>query len=387
MTDRELLQTIGEMDDRFIEEAAPVRRKKHKWYPWAAAAACLVLIAGLLAYSLLDGKPDVPAANGRYKYTFTQREAAALVLRWEDRILSERYLEMDFNGVSYGNRGQAIAPSLVGERLGTCDAKGYDHYSEQIYHQEFAVHSIQGIKQEKLVAVCMEGTYYVFRQDGYAPEANLGQLMEVYNLVEVLPLEQFSYHNGREKGYYKLSDDSYIWQILQECDDAPAVEDAGFTGGEHYISFTATSEALGIYKRVFYITADGYVKTNILDYGYMYHIGEEAAGRIISYAMEHSTETEPEPYTNFVAGTITEIGDGYILVNDAILCWNEADGMEFQVLTEDPVFSRWLKYHDFQVGDVVYIEYRGDMEEGNVIPGAYSIDEAIIHDGDVLIEG
>lgn len=380
MSNKDLLHTMGDIDDRFIEEAAPVAKKKHTWRRWtAAAAACLVLVAGLLVWPLLKGDPS--SQNGRYKYTVAQREAAALVLRWEDRTVSERYLEMSFGENKYCTRGLAIDASRLGSELGTCDAWGFDFYTDQTYHQDFAVYAINGIQDEKLVAVRMEDNYYVFRQDAYAPPSTLGGLLEVYNLAENLPFTRFSYDDA----YYALEEDTAIWQILAECADAPVVEDADFRASDPHISFTATSEVLGIYKRVFYVTADGYVKTNALDYGYTYFIGEDAAGRIIEYALANATETEMEPYTNFVAGTITEIGDGYILVSDAVLCWDEADGVEYKVLTTDPVFSRWFKYYNFRVGDVVYIQYRGEMGEGNVIAGAYTINEAILRDGHVLV--
>lgn len=377
MNEKNLLHVMGEIEEKFIEEAAPTVKRKHTWRRWAAAAACLVLVAGLLALPVLWGGLH----NGRYKYSITQQEAAALILRWEDMTFSERYTSMVLGETEYRTRGLAIDPSLLGAELGICDAWGFDHYTDQTHHQEFAVYEIAGIRDEKLVAVCMEGTYYVFLQDGYAPPETLGQLLESYNLVENLPLTRFSLDDQ----YYCLENDDAIWQILIECNDATVVSDDNFHVNGEYISFTATSEALGIYKRVFYVTADGYVKTNALDYGYVYLIGEDAAGRIMEYALANATEMEMEPYTNFVAGTITEIGDGYILVNDAVLCWNEADGIAYKVLTTDPVFSRWFKYYNFQVGDVVYIQYRGEVGEGNVIAGAYSITEAILRDGHVLV--
>ncbi len=382
MNNKNMLHAIGQIDDRFIEEAAPVAKKKPAWHRWtAAAAACLLLVAGLLVWPLLRGEPT-PEANGRYKYTIQQREAAALVLRWEDRTLSERYLEMTFGEIRYSTRGQAIDASRLGAKLGKCDAWGFDHYTDRTYHQDFAVYEITGIQSEKLVAVCMEGNYYVFRMEGYNPPATFGELMTAYNLTENLPLSRFSYGDA----YHLLEEDAFVWQILAECADAPVVEDDDFRVSGKHISFTATSEALGIYKRVFFVTEDGYVKTNILDYGYVYYIGQEAAGRIIEHALSKAAETEMEPYTNFIAGTITGIGDGYILVDDGVLCWNAADGMKYKVLTTDPVFSRWFKYYHLQVGDVVYIQYRGEMAAGNVISGAYSISKALIHGDELLIQ-
>lgn len=377
MNEKNLLHAIGQIDERFIEEAAPATGKKHGWYRWAAAAACLVLVAGLLALPLLQGT----TINGRYKYTAFQQSEGALVLRWEDMTLSERYTGMTHDGQKYRTRGLAVGEGLLSEKIGTCEAEGYDVYTSKLYRQSFDVYEIAGIRDEALVAVAMEEKFYVFLLDDAEAPATLGQLLETYNLAENLPLTRFSL----DEQYYCLEDDDAIWQILAECGDATVVSDDKFHVNGKYISFTATSEALGIYKRVVYVTADGYVKTNALDYGYVYFVGQEAAGRIMDYALSNATETEMEPYANFVAGTITEIGDGYILVSDAALCWNEADGIEFKILTDEPQFSRWLKYYDFRVGDVVYIQYRGEVGEGNVITGAYSITEAILRNGDVLV--
>ena len=65
------------------------------------------------------------------------------------------------------------------------------------------------------------------------------------------------------------------------------------------------------------MTADGYIRTNIFDYAYIFRIGEEAAEDIISYAKKNGVETEAEPYAYTLAGTITDIADGYIYLDDS----------------------------------------------------------------------
>lgn len=381
MTDKELLHAIGEIDDSFIAEAAPGRSKKRFWIGWTAAAACLVLVLGLLALPILRGGQ----LDSRYKYPISRQETAALVLRWEDKTLSERYLTMTFGETAYRTRGMAIDAAKLGAELGSCEASGYDVYTDQTYRETFHVYAINGIDSAALLAVKMEERYYVFLQDAYTPPATLGEMVETYNLTENLPLTYFSYHEGRKTQHYQVESDDGIWALLMECADAPLVKDETFSHGERYISFTATSEALGIYRRVFYVTEDGYVKTNALDYGFVFRIGAEAAQRIIAWAIDHATETKVEPYNYFVAGRITEVGDGYLVVDDTVLCRNEADGVAYRVLTTDPTIARWLKYYDFQVGDLVYIEYRSKAETGNVITDAYAIKKAILGNGEVLV--
>lgn len=48
-----LFEAIGLVDDRLVEEAADARRMATPWKKWAALAACLVLVIGLSASSLM----------------------------------------------------------------------------------------------------------------------------------------------------------------------------------------------------------------------------------------------------------------------------------------------------------------------------------------------
>lgn len=48
-----LFEAIGLVDDRLVEEAADARRTATPWKKWAALAACLVLVIGLSASSLM----------------------------------------------------------------------------------------------------------------------------------------------------------------------------------------------------------------------------------------------------------------------------------------------------------------------------------------------
>lgn len=118
-----------------------------------------------------------------------------------------------------------------------------------------------------------------------------------------------------------------------------------------------------------------------------FNIGEEAAGKIIKYAKEKSIETEYEAYRNSVAGTIVEITEEYILVDDSILCKNPADGITYKVLLNDLRISRYVDYGIVKVGDTVQISYEGEIDEtnDNTITSAISASKATISNGDVLI--
>ena len=235
----------------------------------------------------------------------------------------------------------------------------------------------------------MDGQFYPFKYDEYVPPATLGEVLDHYSLPQTLALSKFGvYDDGEETGYYSLSDDDYIWQTLAECHDAQFVEDeAGSRLSRDRITFTATSEALGVYKRAFYVTEDGYISTNVFDWAYTFYIGEDVTTEIISYAKKNAVKVEREPYTYSLAGTLTEIGDGYILVDDSILCADEDDGMVFKVLTSDLRIGRYLDYREVRTGSIVTITFTEpvNVEDGNVVSGAVSMAKGFFYDGGVAV--
>ena len=192
--------------------------------------------------------------------------------------------------------------------------------------------------------------------------------------------------DGPDDKHYELNSDDYIWSVLTECNDAAFVEDDKWmVHDREYLSFTITSEVLGVYRVAMYVTEDGYLWTNAFSYQYLFNIGEDAAGKIIKYTKENSTEAEYEPYRNSVAGTITEITDEYILVDDSVLCKNPADGIAYKVLLNDLRISRYVDHGIVKVGDTVQVTFENDLGTDNTIADAIYISQAMISGGDVLI--
>ena len=130
---------------------------------------------------------------------------------------------------------------------------------------------------------------------------------------------------------------------------------------------------------------DGYVDTNVFDWAYTFYIGEDLAADIISYVQKNAVKVEREPYTYSLVGTLTEIGDGYILVDDSILCADEDDGMVFEVLTTDLRVSRFIDHQAVSTGSIVAVTFTEpvNIEDGNVVSGAVSMAKGAIYDGEV----
>ena len=386
-----MANSVGQIDDDLITAAAECKKKKkNNWMKWGSLAACfaiLVIAGAAILPSLLDS--NTPGGNNdRYKDHIIQAGESAIIWPWEYQTVYEQYTELKIDGVKYIGKGREVSASYVGDSIGSYTVAGYDEINDgKKYTEKFEVYTLKDATQSQFVAVKMDGKYYVFKKDEYAPPSNLGELMELVDMSKVIELGHFSEGgDGPDDKHYILNNDDYIWTVLAECDGAAFVEDDKWmVHNREYLSFSITSEVLGVYRVAMYVTEDGYLWTNAFSYQYLFNIGEDAAGKIIKHAKENSTEAVYEPYRNSVAGTITEITDEYILVDDSLLCNNPEDGIVYKVLLNDLRISRYVDHGVVEVGDTVQVTYEGELGAENIITDAISISKAKISGGDVLI--
>ena len=398
MTEEKLISAITEidpdiLDQYFIMKSALTEKrnpKKSTWIKWTSLVACFViLIVGVTVFSLLSGDDVTPGVtDDRYKGNIIQVGELGVVFPWKYMTTAEKYVYLDVSGEKFIARQREISESYIGSKIGTFKATGFDNtVDEGIYTETFEVYEIKGISSDELVAAKIEGKYFVFISDEYDPPATFGQVMENYNISEYIELNRFSFKGDDVKGnYHLINDDEYVWNVLKGCADAPyyADEMAWHESKGNYISFTVTSEALGVYKRALYVTENGYVWTNVFDGAFIYDIGTEAAASIINYAKENSTETTYEPYHNAIYGKIVEITDEYVLVDDSILCKDPADGITFKVQLNDLRISRYIDCGIIKVGETVQISFEGEIKN-NTVDSAIAVAKIIVSGEQVLI--
>ena len=388
-------EAIGHIDGDLVSEAVTYKRNAQsiRFVKWGSLAACLmavVMAAVLILPALSGGAVLVGGIERNYKDLSLQGvESGYYVYPWEYRTDPERFFEISFNGTVYHSRANTIRKALLGEALGVGMGSGFDDYTDTTHTESFTVYKINGISEDYMLAAEMDGGYYVYLNRTEKAPATFGELTALYDLENTLFLERFSVNeDGNEKNYFRLNDGVDIMAILSEYRDAYAVEkdDAFIMAQKDYISFTATSEALGVYKKVFYVTEDGYISTNVFEYRYVYDIGEEAAKRVISYAKKNAEKTAFEPYEEMLAGTLVGIEDGYLLIDDSVRCKDSDDGLVFKVPTDDIRIRRCYETGRIKVGDLVAVRFRGAVDPDTLtVSGAVNIMECVISDGGVAI--
>lgn len=385
-----IANAVGYIDDDLIKAAGENKRttKRKSWVKWGAIAACVVVCVTLGAFFLPfvidkishgDNTPEGP--SDRYKNVQIGTNEFSIVWPWEYKTVYEKYTNLNINGVWYDGKRRAVSANLVSEKIGIYTVSGYDYTdidTHKRYFEDFEVYSLKYADKSECVAVKMEGTYYAFMRSAYTP-SKLEELFALIDFPNAIKLNRFSVNNDRtEKGYYSLSNGEYVWDVLAKCGDAAFIKDDSYKKSGEYLNFTITSETLGVYKVVMYITADGYLETNMFGNRYLFFIGENASGKIIDYAKKNSEKAVFEPYLNSVVGKITDITDKYITINDSVLCNNPSDGIEYKISMQDLRISRYVELNQIAKGSIVCVQYSGEIGEGNIVEGVTNIMRARI---------
>lgn len=382
-----IVNAIGYIDDDLIMAALedPPRKRHNLMIKWIPVAACLalVMIAGILVPHFLR---TAAIAESKYKYHVSEKERS-IEWPWKYKTLVEKYPVVKFNGKQFTAKSQnSIHTDVMGEVIGSCVAEGVDSDTGKTYTETYEVRKIKGISEELMIAVGNENGFYVYAAEEEAPDT-LGKLLELYELSQNIELNYVTKcEDYEEKEELLLDNGEKIWQILSGCGDAKLDDTIDFFERENRrcLAFTATSEALGVYNRVIYISEDGYFATNIFDYEYSYFIGKEAAGQILSYVQKHSTETKSSTSRPTISGTVTEIGNGYIMVDDTILCRKTKAGKKYKVYTDNIKVGRWIESGEIKAGDLVVVEYEGEISGNCEVKGAYSIFTGTLEENGIL---
>ena len=418
---RKFLELMNELDDELIvraDESAIVNKNNHfnkRLIIIVAAilAVCTIAITATVLYIRNENQNNDYNCNGDVLQVpifdvcwVDNRERNgkgvkfyenSLVFPWNVREAYEKYTEMLIDGEKYSSRssyyGGEVLANQIGKKLADAECSGYDIYEDKSYKIACEAFEIIGVDSNRIVAVKYydnEG-YYAFIKDEHEAPATLGELIDALNLTENVKLNSF-YYDSYDNENYALSNEksAELWDIIKKYANAPICSDEAYRdsySANTKISFSLNSSTLGVYNLSFAFTENGYLRTNIENYGYIYNISKVAVEEIVDFANKNKLLILV-PEKQYLTGTITEVGEDYIKVDDSIMMKNPDDGIEFTIHANSRNKLKWLvEIKHFKVGDTVRIEHSYLLKDSYTkIENAVSIDKCqITSDGQIII--
>lgn len=324
MTGRDILNAIGDVDEKYIDEAGKKSKtKKGIIIRFSAMAACLLLAAAgtFAAVNMTKGGIKSKAPEESAKYDLTADEAdgeikagetddnankaggstngtnkssvssecyAYRVKKWDEKDSAEKFSIIKIKDTEYSVASKTVPADKVAGKITSLTVLGKDEYTASEYAAKAEIYGIKNISSDCAAAVKYENEdkYYICRNAYYTPET-LGQFADDLDLKNTL---DFGAVYGTQKQNGKSSDVEYygwdkekIWELLFSDQSAKAVKDYDSVQIETAIDISINLQLLGYENISLAVSRDGYIKTNILDTGKAFYIGKAATEKFISY--------------------------------------------------------------------------------------------------------
>ncbi len=339
MNKEKISEIISLTDDRYIEEAAVIKKKPNRIFRYVSLAACLAVtvIAGIvISQSDFVTPPPISAEettgneSGGGKNTQEIAPSPEIVTepaieiateaemmicpKWDDRITSDKYPELVLGNKPYASQRTEISADNIGDFIADAIMSGYDIYEDKTYTVNAKVYSVKNISPDCAVAVKIgdESTYNVYVNVWYTPET-LGDLINAIDMKNTVSFGKAykDYTDYDKKEFVSVVfadfDDSIVWNMLLSDRSVKNIEYDRFK--DMLISVSVDIPLLGYKNISLGVTKDGYIVTNIMSTQKCFFIGEEKAKAFEAYISENVAFKEMVTVYENPDGTIPGKGE------------------------------------------------------------------------------
>lgn len=308
-----LLKTLGDVDEKFIDEAAPepaeqpeyieINTRKEPFYmklmPIVACAAVAVIgvTVGVLIHNNAITQPSYQPSDSSSAYISSVSDAYR-VPHWDELEINNQYTRFEWQDCSFSTAGAEISAENLGEFLGETTASGVDEYTDEKHEITVSVYPIDKISETTALAVKFpeDGKFYVYYNLNNAPKT-LGEFFVDLNLTENLKISTTATCTTIENGYlttrkYSNIDTTKLMDIMRSAKDSLnecySVRNLTDEEREAELDFAVDIPILGIKNLSLKVTKGGYILTNVyFHYSSQFYIGMDKTDSFVQYVKEN----------------------------------------------------------------------------------------------------
>lgn len=321
MNEERLLKALGDVDEKFIDEAAPepaeqpeyieINTRKEPFYmklmPIVACAAVAVIgvTVGVLIHNNVITQPSYQQSMSSYptcewSSSVSEVSDAYRVPHWDELDINNQYTRFEWQGCSFSTAGAEISAENLGEFLGETTASGVDEYTDEKHEITVSVYPIAKINEKTALAVKFpeDGKFYVYYNQNYVPQT-LGEFVVDVNLAENLKISDTATCTTIENGYlttrkYSNVDTTKLMDIMLSGRNVPTesmFDYNTFVEGNRFesaLDFAVDIPILGIKNLSLQVTKGGFVHTNAFFHtSTLFYLGTEKTESFVQYVKEN----------------------------------------------------------------------------------------------------
>ena len=268
-------------------------------------AICIVIIISIGIWKITSLKKDIQVSEDtrwKIKKVYADKNnnewipGIAIVPKWEEMTITQKFNNVEFNGKTYEARHSKINEQMIANKLGIAVLKGQDIYTNTTYNKNAEIYQIKDFPNECAIAVKFENDsdYYPYINAYYKP-TTLGAFLEDLNLKQIVEFGSVwydaSYKDEQGKLDYEeiefpdVTDDD-VWEMLFEDETLQNVHrDNDYH--DRIMSISVNIPLFGYKNISVSVSKDGYLTTNIFETGKTFYIGKEKVENFVNYILEN----------------------------------------------------------------------------------------------------
>ena len=222
-------------------------------------------------YSISDKENDIIAVRfGESDKIYAYGESSTAGL-YSNRIFADISLLCGL----YESQISNISPEYVARQLLEMSISGTNDLTNENYESNCTVFAIKGISEDYAVAVRLENSdRYMLYRNSFAKPETLGDMAEALNLSENLhsgTVYRYDENNNLTTSGNIESKDFSDW--LLSLPPSECLPFGAFTSVDFIIEVSLP--VLNMTERVVEVSENGYIRTNIIDSGVVFFVGED----------------------------------------------------------------------------------------------------------------
>ena len=348
-----IYKSITDIDDKYVEEAAEecaetigaggiakgiektseassetsaakfAKRRLAVKMALGLAAAIAVAAAGIIFFTTILPKHGKAGEEARYPtriLSYGQEldgQAApgpeiAYEKRWDEKTLDEKYMWLDYNGLTYYNSGKGVLPDRLGEWIAMDESVyGQDAYAkdeDSIKRTPAKVGLVKGVSEKVALAVQFGAPEHVSVFVANPPSseqilpATLGAFLSDWNLAEDLrvgivycyqadeiygPGYDYTAEGGKPSTIcFEGAETRVVLETLLSKTDAQRLDDLPKDAVLRY-SVAIYDDTLGVENLSLAVYSGGFIWTNLTGYAGIFKIGEEGPQAFLDYVIQN----------------------------------------------------------------------------------------------------
>lgn len=252
-----------------------------------------IVVLIFLLFSVFIYKINNPWKIKKINQSSLISDSIAIEKKWEDKIISEKYDECNYDDITYTSTNTTISSQQIETQIDEVILIGEDKINKVNYNVNGILYSVKNYSKECVVAIKFEGdtNYYLYNNLNYIP-STLGDFIDDLNLKNTTVFNSIWYNYAKTNSDVETIEfpevpDEIIWdKILDNISIKNTPLSAEYIFNT-ILTIDCEIQEFGYTDLKIYLSDEGYLRTELFYTRNDFYIGKEKVEEFLDYIINN----------------------------------------------------------------------------------------------------